>query len=1544
VTISILSAGLVSGGHSPTRVSGRATGRMAAPGDGAGVVSLRGADLSALGVVKAIAERRISDTEQDDELAPSLDIPLFAVEKVLSVRPRGRKDGGEDTRRSSTTSSPGRGGSARVSNEPTFMSGVYDDAPGTSGRAPLHGRREGRREFLAAACTSDANARPGDPTATRVLHAAALASEEGTRHDLLLRSEGAGASEFADDPGDASPPTARVLPWYHGADARITSMEFSPLCAEARPNNRGGSTPPRMLLCGTEGGGVYVVAAGALLSTGAGEGDARTNQASTTRGVRVLCTSGSRICSVLWWRRHAVRSAGSDVSDGSSDGGAGSSAGSSASDNHELVAVACAQNGEVRFWNPTGDPVCAVFVGGRAAGAAVVDTGASLGQYLLVSGFADHQVTGNVNSNSTSFSAHSTDRTYTSPNAHWTLQLERRGASLPSSAGKRGFSPARLADGRFGACSSSSTEKICSSNAVLSVHPGAHDTSVSMMREGDDSSASPGGLSTTLVARLGAGSPTLALFHPSNDRVSIATYRVPDGTTAVRVTRRLIFALHRAKRGGRARLAVLVRRETDEGSGLEPKPLAAGSADSRGAKPGGFSASGGTELAQAGTGAGPGPGPGTLWRNKEIVPVVLQELTLSASVGRPLERALMSCGDRRGETNGGGGVTNFEGCAVATQGATLVCRPSTPSTETLVRGLLGTAKGPEADAFAAAMRRAVGKESSRRQSGGDDEFGDGAVLSARTVTRGDFKAETLLLFLGMNSSHESGLYTEAVHEAARVGDIARAARLAPRASANAPVATCVAACLREWRAADALDYLDRLDRGGYPTTRASRDLETHEETAEEQEQAHEKQQGVFLRLCCATHLELSAWAAATAAAAIRAAGAIAEEHPDTEFPWPSGALSPPLAATAAEALANVAKTQTPGHKGLGSLEAAARCKYFQLPTFRLPDCPYETDTFFFIVSAARLAAAAAAGVTAFVDADVFAAERGGDETKSVFRARVRLAAIATLRVALAAGSAADTFHNGGQALRQFVEYSSPGGGAGGSRGEEDDFFDDDDLDESAARSPCAAARAVAYGALVPHASGDISFDCAGAVVAVLPLMRPEEVVSLAAVAGQAIGPSRANDALATGAGAAEIRVAALLCLVANTSSSSRDTRGISPAGDTASTRGYKKDLRYLTHQRDLEETLREGLRHQKIRPQWAVAAALGWNNGSAAAVVLGCVGDWIGATRCRLRFVDDAIPSSNHTRNARDQDAETETELVATLALYATRAETATTRAAAIGAVCVAWRARCLSATRLETVLLTELDLVGTEALTLLLRHDRAARRRAAFGESECGARDAADDAATNHENKPAWFSASFALAVALLRVEAASRDAGHGVREDFNGVPLTGDTKHDHDDARMSASTRKESDESRWSRARAALCADAGQSTCIRWHAAPVVAAAEGESLEPPESPGQESETPGPLGLPTPSPKASGKVTDACVFSCGHVLPVERLAFAAAAFAGKLKRSGCPMSSELVAAEYALNQCALACPDCVSRAVHATYGVGGARLAVNGEYEESEV
>ena len=222
---------------------------MATPGDGAGLVAVLGAESSTLDMVEDIETPRgvrrnytSFDTEdEDDELRPSLDIPLFAVEKVLAVRPRSKDMG--DTRRSSTTSSPLRGGSARASNDTNFMSGIFagdDDVSGASGKAQRQREaREGRREFLAATCTSDASARPGDPPATRVFHAAAHASEEGTRHHLLLRSERVDADQA---------PSMRALPWYEGAEARIKSLEFSPCSGDTSTSSN------QMLLCGTEGG------------------------------------------------------------------------------------------------------------------------------------------------------------------------------------------------------------------------------------------------------------------------------------------------------------------------------------------------------------------------------------------------------------------------------------------------------------------------------------------------------------------------------------------------------------------------------------------------------------------------------------------------------------------------------------------------------------------------------------------------------------------------------------------------------------------------------------------------------------------------------------------------------------------------------------------------------------------------------------------------------------------------------------------------------------------------------------------------------------------------------------------------------------------------------------------------------------------------------------------------------------------------------------------------------------------------------------------
>ena len=954
--------------HSPTRVS-RATGKMATPSDGV-VPGLFGVESSALGAAEDTVGRgsmhRNADSETDDdedeELRPPLDIPLFAVEKVLAVRSRSKDPGGE-VRRSSSTSSPAARGSARASSDPP--SGAFaseDDASGAAGRAPRR-PREGRRELVAAACTSEAAARPGDPPATRVFHAAAHASEEGTRHHLLLRAERvarAGTSlgpSGAERASDADEKNARarfnkMLPWYEGEQARITSLEFSPPCCSSDADGP-------LLLCGTRGGGVYVIPAGAALR--ASSEDAEDAEGAAAPAIRVLRTAGSPIVSALWWRKRVSsgktgktfsREEKSVVGGVSSmDGSCSNLESYSETGEQSLVAVACARDGEIRFWSARGAPLCAVVVGGRAASAAAVDAGPDLGQFLLISGERASAMAAAMAAESVL----GTDAD-ARPKAHWTLALERGGASLPEAAGRRGFSPT-LVEGRFGAPDASDASGASSflSRAALSVHVGAHDEALgapddARVENGKPASGAPVRLSSTLVARLSAAAETLALFHPANDRDAIATYRVPPGTIAVRVTRRLIFALHR-RGNGRARLSAMAR---------EDEAASRGRRRARGDEDLGADAdadAGDEKETEKETGPAWATPLRPVWKYSEIVPVVLQELTLSAGVGRPLARALMPCGDRRGEESRAArfGIAAFEGCAVAAQGATLACRPATPSSETVVRGLLGTVRlGAEADAFARAARRAAGRTGAearrgaprtrrtrrtprrprrpRRRVDGGSQRGDPAERARRPAAR------------------RAVLYAEAVERAASVGDVARAAALA-RGGAARGDALCVAACLGEWRAADALDHLDHL-AASRPTrvfandtantTRITRtdasvsSRDTHNNTHEE----------AWLRLCCAAHLELSAWAASAAAAAIGAAGEIAEDVPDASatFPWPSGALSPPLAADAAEALARsaAAAAQKGAHRSLGSLQAAAR--------------------------AARLAADAAAGITALLRA------------------------------------------------------------------------------------------------------------------------------------------------------------------------------------------------------------------------------------------------------------------------------------------------------------------------------------------------------------------------------------------------------------------------------------------------------------------------------------------------------------------------------------------------------------------------------------------------
>ena len=303
-----------------------------------------------------------SSTSVPGALPDSLNIPLFALEKALAVQPRSKT---APVRRDSRGAATPPRGDREVTSPTSFLSGIFG---GVAEGDPREDPRASRREFVAATCTSAASTRLDDPPPVREFHAAAHSSEGGTKHHLLLRSQSALPSE---DEGDR-PPVLRALPWYEGERARITSLEFSPGPAHDR------------LLCGTAGGGAYVIHSGAILAragsedgdgTGDGDGgvppipgDTPGDGAAPT--IQVLCNAGPGIVSVLWWRRRA-RDAAS----------AGDDAVSSLVPAPSPVAVACASSGAIHFWDGVwGARLCSVTIPGRIERAELVDAGDTLGQ------------------------------------------------------------------------------------------------------------------------------------------------------------------------------------------------------------------------------------------------------------------------------------------------------------------------------------------------------------------------------------------------------------------------------------------------------------------------------------------------------------------------------------------------------------------------------------------------------------------------------------------------------------------------------------------------------------------------------------------------------------------------------------------------------------------------------------------------------------------------------------------------------------------------------------------------------------------------------------------------------------------------------------------------------------------------------------------------------------------------------------------------------------------------------------------------------------
>ena len=922
------------------------------------------------------------------DLAP-LGLPLFEADKVFAVQ--AAREAGGAKKSASRVRSLGACQPQRVCDPMdglapgNFLQGIFGVGAGdgdedgdragasSSPSIPHDGSDDpaapdhAKREFVAATRSNAFGTRrpTSGPSAsihpmarpTRVFHAAAHSSEGFTRHHLLLRAEDTAPIDGGEGSDTPKPPVLRALPWYEGEGGRIVPMAFGPAPMDDR------------LLCGTADGGVYVIPCDAVLAgdaardeseeekesdeeaeVGDGKKTKKTKKAKkaektkTKKGrpepmIQVLNAGGSAVVSVAWLR-------------------------ASDADGHPTAVVVTAA-GEVKFWAaPSFSSLGSAQVGcARAESAELVDAGARGVTFLLIAGYEA----------SAGYETSRADRIY------WTLSLAgmlagdvqkpepvlgRFGVDAPGDVEGLGTSSAGGGGWRAAAVNAAPPGERA---PMLQAHPGANG--------GEDGS---GSLVSCLRRRAGGGRlGRLELFDPAVDeRVPTAVHLVPRGTVSVRVTTRFVFALNGVV-GRRARLTVIARRKQpgDANRGKETTPDA---------------------------------------RYTPAPDVALQEIVLSSNCGFP--RGLMPSGLGLGPDD----AANLEGCAVWMSGAVLECRQSLPSVGAVFRGLAGaSAPGAETEAFARAIENAGGKDGAARRMrraiqartagtgslgywitggvpGGDDAKTEAAKIS---IADGDVKIAALSAALGLDPAP---LYADAAREAIRAGDVVKARELLSRAHDDdgsrddddddgdsrvvAVRARFVAMCLREWRAADALDQLaedasgpgERVGVGGV----ADRD---------------------WLGLCCGAHLRLSAWAASAAAAALGAAGECGDSV--NLPPLPPGAMPPPIAAKAAEDAAAACLAS----EGAGRVVAASR--------------------------AAGVAAGAAGAVTDFLDA----LARGGGG------AGVDHAATATVRVMLAAAIAVETLHRHG---RPALTYPPPPFATGGDGGDKEEGNADDDADDA----------------------------------------------------------------------------------------------------------------------------------------------------------------------------------------------------------------------------------------------------------------------------------------------------------------------------------------------------------------------------------------------------------------------------------------------------------------------------------------------------------------
>ena len=470
----------------------------------------------------------------------------------------------------------------------------------------------------------------------------------------------------------------------------------------------------------------------------------------------------------------------------------------------------------------------------------------------------------------------------------------------------------------------------------------------------------------------------------------------------------------------------------------------------------------------------------------------------------------------------------------------------------------------------------------------------------------------------------------------------------------------------------------------------------------------------------------------------------------------------------------------------------------------------------------------------------------------------------------------------------------------------------------------------------------------------------------------------AGEVAATGSGAGgarEVRVATLLALVA----------------------AHRGTPRQRVVQRALETELRRGLGSKDesgsasggdIRPEWAVAACLGWDNPRAASIVFADRRAWLSAVRCRIRSIEPATGSLaaaaaaaaaangaperiNSNSNSNGEATVTvadpllrrrvEAELTTLMVDLAVKAEGVRERAAALGAVTEVWQRCRLSQDRLEALLVDRVASVTSSSSSVGTGTREGSSlgvgdAREGFGGGGGGGGGMSNGRASDDDGSGRGVTVDALMLLlsrnrAMTASAAATRAAAMIPQSDSPSLGEEDDNPGSAWDAAVAAAARIGSgtggvmgsssssiplaSKLRFSATFALSVASLRVASLDESHAAAHSASVRLMWSQVKGNLNKRLASSTAIRHAMPVVESYREDGNSWVFSCGHRYEGARMKEETLpALAAQMKGAGVPLAGELLVADYRLRRCAVACPACSTRAVYQTYAVGGETTA----------